>query len=69
LNYSIQYKNARGVTSRSEVLPFETDFAAMDHGRASSLRDAIVEIWRGDHLVARLFGIDTSSATTPRPAI
>lgn len=67
LNYSIQYKNARGLTSRSEFLPFATDLEAIDHGRAGSGREAIVEVWKGDHLVVRLFGLDTSHPTTSGP--
>lgn len=65
MNYAIHYKNARGVTARSELLPFATDLDAMDHGRAGSGRCAIVEVWKGDHLLVRLFGVDTSGPTTP----
>ena len=65
MNYSIQYKDAGGITARSEFLPFETDLEAMDHGRAGSGGDAIVEVWKGEHLLVRLFGLDTRAATTP----
>ena len=65
MNYSIQYKNAGGITSRSEVLPFETDLEAMDHGRAGSGRNAIVEVWKGENLLVRLFGVDSRGPTTP----
>jgi hypothetical protein len=65
LNYSIQYKNARGITARSEFLPFDTDAEAVEHGRKGSGRDAIVEVWKGDELLVRLFGIDTRKPTTP----
>jgi hypothetical protein len=65
VNYSIQYKNARGITARSEVRPFETDADAMAHGREGSGRDAIVEVWKGDQLLVRLFGLDTRAPTTP----
>lgn len=64
MQYSIQYKNARGLTSRSEILAFKSDVEALAHGRAGSGRDAIVEVWKGDHLVGRLFGLDTSAPTT-----
>lgn len=64
LNYSIQYKNARGLTARSEYLPFTTDHEAIAHGRAGSGRDAIIEVWKGDHLLVRLFGIDKRQPTT-----
>jgi hypothetical protein len=65
LNYSIQYKDTGGITARSEFLPFETDLEAMDHGRARSGRNAIVEVWKGEHLLVRLFGVDTSAPTMP----
>lgn len=68
MKYSIQYKCARGLTSRSEFLPFETDAIAIAYGREGSARTAIVEVWKGDHLVVRLFGLDTSQPTTSRPA-
>jgi hypothetical protein len=64
LKYSIQYKNVRGLTSHSEFLPFETDLDAVAHGRASSGRDAIIEVWKGDNLLVRLFGVDTRQPTT-----
>ena len=63
LNYSIQYKNARGITARSEFLPFATDADAMEHGREGSARDAIVEVWKGDHLLVRLSGADAKTPT------
>lgn len=65
MNYSIQYKNARGITARSEFLPFATDADAMEHGREGSGRDAIVEVWKGDHLLVRLLGADAKTPTTP----
>lgn len=64
LNYSIQYKNASGVTARSEFLPFATDIEAVEHGREGSGRNAIVEVWKGDQLLVRLFGVDTRKPTT-----
>lgn len=68
LHYSIQYKNARGITARSEFLPFASDAEAMLHGREGSGRDAIVEVWKGDKLLVRLFGVDTRKPTTPGSA-
>ena len=65
MNYSIQYKDAHGITARSEFMPFATDIEAMDHGREGSGRNAIVEVWKGDHLLVRLFGVDTGSSATP----
>jgi hypothetical protein len=66
LNYSIRYKNAHGITARSEFLPFVTDAEAMEHGRENSGPDAIVEVWKGDDLLVRIFGVDTQSSTAPR---
>ncbi len=65
MNYSIRYKNAGGVVARSELLPFANDLEAMDHGRAGSGRNAIIEGWKGDHLIVRLFGVDSRGPTTP----
>ena len=64
MHYSIQYKNARGITARSEFLAFATDDEAMEHGREGSGRDAIVEVWKDDRLLVRLFGVDAGDATT-----
>ncbi|MBL8546568.1 MAG: hypothetical protein JNL81_08885 [Hyphomonadaceae bacterium] len=65
MNYSIRYKSAAGVTARSEVLAFANDLEAMDHGRAGSGRNAIIEVWKGEHLLVRLFGVDSRGPTTP----
>lgn len=65
MKYSIQYKNAGGITARSEMLSFETDLEAMDHGRTGSGHNAIVEVWKNDQLLVRLFGVDTRGPTTP----
>jgi hypothetical protein len=65
VNYSIHYKNARGATARSETLPFASDAEAVIHGRAKSGVNAIIEVWKGDRLVVRLFGLDTSAPTSP----
>lgn len=64
LKYSIQYKNGRGLTSHSEFLSFETDLEAIAHGRSGSGRDAIIEVWKGENLLVRLFGVDTREPTT-----
>jgi hypothetical protein len=64
MNYSIQYKSGQGLTSHSEFLPFATDLEAIAHGRAGSGSDAITEVWKGDNLLVRLFGIDTPQPTT-----
>jgi len=64
-SYSIQYKNARGQTARSESLAFASDAEAVIHGRATSGANAIIEVWKGDRLVVRLFGLDTRQPTSP----
>jgi len=64
LNYSIHYKNALGAVARSESLPFASDSEAVIHGRAKSGFNAIIEVWMGDRLVVRLFGLDTSRPTS-----
>lgn len=64
LNYSIHYKNVRGVIARSESLTFASDSEAAMHGRAKSGANAITEVWKGDRLVVRLFGLDTSRPTS-----
>ena len=56
MNYSIQYKDARGLTARSEFLPFDTDDDALGYGREGASSNAIVEVWKGDDLLARLAG-------------
>ncbi len=55
MNYSIRYMNEKGVTERSEFLAFETDAAASDHAKADSRRHSIVEVWKQDSLLSRMF--------------
>lgn len=55
MNYSIRYLNERGITERSEFLPFDTDAAAAAHARADLGRHFIVEIWKGETLFTRAF--------------
>jgi hypothetical protein len=55
MNYSIRYMNERGLTERSEFLPFETDNEAEEHSLLDGARHFIVEIWKGDILVNRTF--------------
>jgi hypothetical protein len=54
MRYAIAYKNSAGHTQRSEFTHFENDKAALDHGRKGARDNAIVEVWKGDHLLARL---------------
>jgi hypothetical protein len=55
MNYSIRYQNDKGITERSEFLAFDSDGAATDHARIDAPRHSIVEIWKGDVLLARTF--------------
>lgn len=54
--YSICFKNDRGHIQRSEYTRFKTDDDAMIYGRKSTRETAIVEVWKGDHLLVRLDG-------------
>jgi hypothetical protein len=47
--------NERGITERSEFLPFETDGEATQHAQIEMPRHFIVEIWKGDNLLNRTF--------------
>lgn len=55
MTYSIRYQNDDGITERSEFLAFDSDAAASDHAQLSSGRHFIVEIWKGDQLLSRIF--------------
>lgn len=55
MNYSIRYLNERGITERSEFLPFETDGEADAHAQGDSSRHFIVEVWKDEHLLSRTF--------------
>jgi hypothetical protein len=55
MNYAIRYLNERGITERSEFLPFDTDGAATEHARTDLRRHFIVEIWKDETLVSRTF--------------
>jgi hypothetical protein len=54
-NYSISYLDAAGLTTASELLPFEDNNAATAFARIGMIRNAIVEVWREGDLVVRLF--------------
>lgn len=56
MHYSISFKNGAGHTQRSEFTRFKTDDDAIGYGRKSSRETAIVEVWKGNHLLARLEG-------------
>jgi hypothetical protein len=54
-NYSICYLTEQGLTNASELLPFEDNSAATAFARIGLVRNAIVEVWRENELVVRLF--------------
>jgi len=54
MNYSIRYKDAKGITSRSEFLPFATDGAAETYAAEELPSSPKIEVWKGDDLLVRL---------------
>ncbi|MBI3439438.1 MAG: hypothetical protein HY054_12460 [Proteobacteria bacterium] len=54
MNYSIRFKSAQGITSRSEFLPFDTDGEARTYAAEALHKSPMVEVWKGDNLLARL---------------
>jgi hypothetical protein len=54
MKYSILYKDALGVTGRSEFIPFDVDAEAAAYARAALPQNALIEVWKGDGLVVRL---------------
>lgn len=54
MHYSICFKNDHGLTQRSECTRFKTDNDAIAYGRNGGAEAAIVEVWKGDHLLVRL---------------
>lgn len=55
MNYSIRYLNESGVTERSEFLAMESDAAAAHHAKLDLPRYFMVELWKGDDLLSRVF--------------
>ena len=55
MNYSICFLDDLGRTLRSEFDAFDSDDAAVTYGRAGVPDTDIVEVWKGEHLLARLF--------------
>lgn len=53
MQYSIRYLNVRGITERSEFLPFETDADAQAYAATGLPRHAIVEVWKADSVLTR----------------
>jgi len=54
-NYSICYLDSEGLTQNSEFLPFEDKRTAVDFARIGLVRSAIVEVWKDNDLVERLY--------------
>ncbi len=54
MKYSISYKDASGVTLRSEYLDFDADEEASAFARKDASQNALIEVWKGNHLLVRL---------------
>ena len=54
MNYSIRYRSAEGITTRSEFLPFDTDGEARTYAAEELHKSPMVEVWKGDDLLVRL---------------
>ena len=66
LKYSISHKNEAGVTLHSEWLAFKVDSDALAYTKESAAEDALTEVWKGDHLLARF---ERGAGETDRVAI
>jgi len=55
MSYSICLLDAGGRTQHTAFAPYQDDAAALARARAQVVDSAIVELWKGDHLLARLF--------------
>jgi hypothetical protein len=55
MNYSICLLDKGGCTQRTQFGPYEDDAAALVQARKDVDSSPIVEVWRGEQLVARLF--------------
>ena len=54
MNYSIRYKDAKGITSRSEFLPFASDGEAETYASRELQGNPMIEVWKGEALLVRL---------------
>jgi hypothetical protein len=54
MKYSISYKDAAGITTRSECLQFDADEDASAFAKQDLSKNALIEVWKDDHLVVRL---------------
>lgn len=55
MNYSVRYLDSVGKTTNSIFAPFETDVLAIAFARGKLPTSAIVEVWRDNRLISRLF--------------
>jgi hypothetical protein len=55
MNYSICLLDAGGHTQRTESAPFDDDVSALAQARTEVSGSPIVELWKGERLLARLF--------------
>lgn len=53
MNYSVRYLDVRGVTERSEFLPFNSDADAHAYAQVELPRHSSVEVWKADVLLTR----------------
>ena len=54
-NYSLCYLDALGRTQRTEYLPVENDKDAVNFARIGIVANAVVEVWKDNDLVDRLY--------------
>lgn len=64
MNYSICLLDEGGRTQRTAFEPYEDDASALAQARTQVAGSAIVEVWKGDHLLARLFREPPSEEVT-----
>jgi len=53
MKYSISYKDAAGITLRSEYLAFANDEDASTFATKEKSRNALIEVWKGEQLLVR----------------
>ncbi len=55
MNYSICLLDKAGLTQHTQFGPFEDDAAALRQARTEALTSAIVEVWKDNRLITRLY--------------
>jgi hypothetical protein len=58
MHYAVCYRNGAGHIQRSEYTRFKTDADALSYGRRGCREAAVVEVWKGNDLLARLQACD-----------